>query len=230
MRQRRFTGVLILVLLAACIGGFLGGRYLVNRLQREFVPGATWAPPTAAAGGAEQATESAGPPASAAPTPSAAPVIGTPAPPVSIPVPPTEAIVGEATVIPMPLATETPTPTPTRSETFPFVARSVRHSVGDCPGSPQAYILGQVSDRSGRPLTDVRLLLDDEYGNQARTVSKAGQSDAGRYDFPISGPPRRFFLGIIDASGRALSQRVEIEHGRGIDAQATCHWVDWRQN
>lgn len=225
MRRRGFMAVLLLVLLAACAGGFLGGRYLISRLQRDFVPGATWAPPTTAAGGNRQATAIAGGPTSdVRPSPTAQ-VIRTPVPPVK-----TLSVEATVTLTSTPTETEKPAATSTLVSAFPFrLARSVRHTVGDCPGSPQAYILGQVTDRTGKPLAEVRLLLDDEYGNQARSVTKSGQADAGRYDFPISGPARRFFLTLVDANGRALSPRVEIEHGRGTNAQATCHWADWQR-
>ncbi len=234
MRQRGFTIALLFVLLAACVGGFFGGRYLIGRLQRDFVPGATWAPPTAVANGGAIATPAPGSSPSVARRSPTAPVIRTPAASRS-PVAPaamTETVIAESTVTvtPTPAESETPTATLTLVPALPFgLARSVRHTVGDCPGSPQAYILGQVTDRTGKPLAAVRLLLDDEYGNQAYAVSKSGQADAGRYDFPISGPPRRFFLALVDANGRVLSPRVEIEHGRGPNAQATCHWVDWQR-
>ena len=228
MRQRGFTVVLLVVLLAACAGGFLGGRYLISRLQRDFVPGATWSPPTIAAGGSGQATAVAGGPTPGVRTSPTAPVSPTPVPVAATPVPSAQATAGDVTVTPT--ETETPAATATFVAALPFrLARPVRHTVGDCPGSPQAYILGQVTDSTGKPLADTRLLLDDEYGNQMRAVSKSGQTDAGRYDFPISGPARRFFLTLVDATGRALSPRVEIEHGRGPNAQATCHWVDWQR-
>ena len=85
-----------------------------------------------------------------------------------------------------------------------------------------------MTDRSGAPLPDVRLRLVDEYGNEEFKITKGG-ADAGRYDFPIFGPPRRFFLSVVDGSTRPNSPQIEVPHGVGADAQAQCHWVDWRR-
>jgi hypothetical protein len=236
MRQRGYLIAFVFVLLTACVGGFFGGKLLIRRLQQDFGPQATWAPPTASpASRVGEAT-----PAAAANTRlTASPAPGTP-PGRATPIP-TRILV----TVPAPAGAETPSPdaaspepepTPTETETatpspspvaaFPFLlARPVRHSTGDCPG---AYILGQVTDRSGAPLPDVRLRLVDEYGNEEFKVTKGG-ADAGRYDFPIFGPPRRFFLSVVDGSTRPNSPRIEIAHGVGADAQAQCHWVDWRR-
>jgi hypothetical protein len=130
------------------------------------------------------------------------------------------------TAQPMPTGTVAVSPGPSPAAAFPFLlSKPVRHSTGDCPGN---YILGLVSAPSGNPLSDVRLLLVDEYGNQEIQVTKAG-ADVGRYDFPIFGPPRRFYLTVVDAGTRPISPRIEIPHGVGAGAQATCHWVDWRR-
>ena len=127
---------------------------------------------------------------------------------------------------PTPTETETASPSPSPVAAFPFLlTRPVRHSAGDCPGN---YILGAVTDRNGKPLPDVRLRLVDEYGNEEFKVTKGG-ADAGRYDFPIFGPPRRFYLSVVDGSNRPISPQVEIPYGLGADAQATCHWADWQR-
>ena len=97
--------------------------------------------------------------------------------------------------------------------------------MGDCPGN---YILGVVTDRGGIPLPDVRLRLVDEYSNGELKVTKEG-ADAGRYDFPIFGPPRRFFLTVVDGSTRPISPRIEIQYGVGADARTSCHWADWQR-
>ncbi len=78
----------------------------------------------------------------------------------------------------------------------------MRYSNGDCPGT---YALGTVTDRSGAPIAGVRLSLVDEYGNAATAVTKPGPGDTGRYDFPMGGPPRRFYMTVVDEGGRALS-------------------------
>jgi hypothetical protein len=234
MRQRGYVIAFVLVLLTACVGGFFGGRFLIGRLQRDFGSQATWAPPTvpvpSRTGGATPGIA-----ANASPTSSQArstrPVLATPVPTrflVTVPAPAgAETPVSDvASPEPTPTETETAVPSPSPQPVFPFLlARSVRHSTGDCPG---AYILGQVTDRSGAPLPDVRLRLVDEYGNEEFKVTKGG-ADAGRYDFPIFGPPRRFYLTVADGGARPLSMRVEIPHGLGADPQAQCHWVDWQR-
>jgi len=77
-------------------------------------------------------------------------------------------------------------------------------------------------------LSDIRLVLVDEYGNQDVKLTKSG-ADAGRYDFPIFGPPRKFYLTVVDGNEQPISPQVEILHGLGANAQATCHWIDWRR-
>ena len=236
MRQRGYLIAFVLVLLIACVGGFVGGRFLIRRLQQDFGSQATWAPPTVAA---SAQTEDATPGAAANVRPTSSqprstpPVLATPIPTrilVTVPAP-----AGAETPAsdmaspepePTPTETETATPSPLPEAAFSFLlARPLRHSTGDCPG---AYILGLVTDRSGAPLPDVRLLLVDEYGNQEAKVTKGG-ADAGRFDFPIFGPPRRFYLSVVDAGGSPLSPRVEIPHRVGAGAQATCHWADWQR-
>ena len=238
MRQRGYLIAFVLVLLAAGVGGFFGGRFLIRRLQQDFGAQATWAPSTASpasqVGGATPAA-TANARLTASPAGGTQPVLATPIPTrllVTVPAPPgVETPVSDVTPPepePEPTSTETETvsPSPSPEAAFPFVlARSVRHSTGDCPG---AYILGLVTDRSGAPLPDVRVRLVDEFGNEEFKVTKGG-ADAGRYDFPIFGPPRRFFLTVVDGSTRANSPRIEVPHGVGADAQAQCHWVDWRR-
>ena len=236
MRQRGYLIAFVFVLLTACVGGFFGGQLLIRRLQQDFGPQATWTPPTASpASRVGDAT----PAAAATARLTASPAQGTP-PGRATPIP-TRVLVtvpapasGETPVSegvspePEPTATETATvsPSPSPEPAFPFLlARPVRHSTGDCPG---AYILGLVTDRSGAPLPDVRLRLVDEYGNEEFKVTKGG-ADAGRYDFPIFGPPRRFFLSIVDGNSRTNSPRIEIPHGVGADAQTQCHWADWQR-
>jgi hypothetical protein len=102
----------------------------------------------------------------------------------------------------------------------------MRDSAGDCPG---AYILGVVTDQAGSGLASVRLWLVDEYGNQDTKTTKSAAGEVGRYDFPLFGPPRRFYLTVVDASGHPISPRVEVLHGLGASAQASCHWVDWQR-
>ena len=231
MRQRGYLIAFVLVLLAACAGGFFGGRLLIRRLQQDFGSQATWAPPTTL-----PLTQDGGTLAPAAqPTPNfsgvAKPVPATGVPTrvqVTVPAPAVAETPApeDPSPEPTPTETETASPTPTPVPAFPFLlARPVRHSTGDCPGN---YILGLVTDRGGTPLPEVRLLLVDEYGNEEIKVTKGG-ADAGRYDFPIFGPPRLLYLSVVDGNARPISPRIEIPHGVGADAQATCHWADWRR-
>jgi hypothetical protein len=233
--RRRYLVAFVVVLLLACAGGFFGGRFLIHRLQQDFGAQTTWAPPTVTLPDGEgQVTPTSalttvrlGPsPSSAArPAPAtAAPariVVTVPAP-VGVESPIVETTPSE----PTPTETKAVFPSPSPKTAFAItLAKPVRHSTGDCPGS---YILGQVTDRGGTPLSDVRILLADEYGNQEIKVTKAG-ADAGRYDFPLFGAPRRFYLSVVDAGGHPISPGIEISHGVGADAQATCHWADWQR-
>jgi len=131
-----------------------------------------------------------------------------------------------AAVSPSPAVTATSAPATRRADYAFELVRTVRNSSGDCPGS---YILGSVIDQAGKPMPDVSLRLTDEYGNQQTQTTKKVASELGRYDFPLFGPPRRFFLSVIDPQGRALSPVVEIPHGVGSTAEAKCHWADWQR-
>jgi hypothetical protein len=131
-----------------------------------------------------------------------------------------------AVVSPSPTVTATSAPATRRAEYAFELVRPVRSSSGDCPGS---YILGSVIDPAGKPMPDVSLRLTDEYGNQQTQTTKKVASESGRYDFPLFGPPRRFFLSVIDPQGRPLSPVVEIPHGVGSTAEAKCHWADWQR-
>ena len=232
--RRGYLVAFVLVLLVACIGGFFGGRFLIRRLQQDFGAQTTWAPPTVTLQAGEgQVTPTSALTVRPGPSPSSAarPIPATAAPArIVVTVPAPEGVeppsVETATSEPTPSETAAVFPSPSPMATFPFLlARPVRHSTGDCPGN---YILGLVTDRGGTPLPDVRLLLADEYGNQEVKVTKSG-SDAGRYDFPLFGPPRRFYLSVTDSGGHPISPRIEISHGVGADAQATCHWADWQR-
>ncbi len=247
MRQRRYAIAFLIVLLAAFAGAFAGARVLYTRLRADLGIGATWTPPTViadaptlepAAGGEPTST----PPATARPvilTPfvpdPTRPITQTPFVPVPTRAPTTAAHTNPVTTEPdmETPGPETPTPTPSRTPSrtpagaFAFVlAQSVRNTTGDCPGT---YVLGQVIDKAGNPLPGVRLRLVDEYGNTVEATTKAGQGDAGRYDFPVAGPARNFTLTVLDGNGAAASRGVQIAHGSGPQAAATCHWVDWKR-
>ena len=230
MRQRGYLVLFIFVLLLACAGGFLGGRFLIRRWQQDFRPRDAWTPPPAAQVTVLPNTPTSAPADLPAPSPTAAKVTATASVATATPLPPEDSSAmppPEPTPLePEPTATETPAPTAAPVSAFLFdLARPVRHSAGDCPGS---YVLGRVTDAAGNALPDVRLRLVDEYGNEQAAATKSG-GEAGRYDFPIFGPPRRFYLSVVDAGGQPLSPRIEILHGLGAQPEATCHWADWRR-
>ena len=246
MRRNLYILAFVAVLLVACAGGFIGGRVLLARLQSDFTPrtDATPAPdqPTAIA----QAEAAA--PATAAPQPTegprttpttlvvAAPVTDqpavltpelTPAPTwtAGVEVPTSEFAAPDETPLVEDLPAVEPSATPVPN--YPFVlARPVRYSSNDCPGT---YALGLVTDRSGSPMAGVRLKLVDEFGNPAVAVTKPGPGDTGRYDFPMGGPGRKFYMTVIDEAERPLSPEVEILHDLAPYEGQNCRWVDWRR-
>lgn len=251
MKRSVYVAAFVLVLLVACVGGFFGARMLVNQALRDFDVRDEWTP-VVATGTTAGATDVAEVIATDTPQPVAEqPATATRAPATVLVVPapvtdqpPLLSTAPEPTWTPgvalptasfasldelvAPSGTGTPEPTPTPIPAFPYVlARGVRYSNGDCPGT---YALGTVTDRSGNPLPGVRLSLVDEYGNAATAVTKPGPGDTGRYDFPMGGPPRRFYLTVVDEAGRALGPRVEILHDLPPQEGNGCRWVDWRRN
>jgi hypothetical protein len=242
MHQGGYVIGFVVVVLVGCLGAFLGGRLLWQNLQGTPQTASTWTPPDDVAAAMTSAPgAAAGTPAPAAqngPTPPAVirvtltqivvPTVLAPTPDLSTPTPDPYA----PTLAPYEPLTSTTSLTPTVTVTVEpagvqyVLANPVRHSSGDCPGN---YILGHVVDAKGNPLPNITLLLVDEYGNQETKVSKAGAAEAGRYDFPLFGAPRKFTLAIIDASGRLLSTKIEVPVGSGTAVGMTCHWVDFRK-
>jgi hypothetical protein len=251
MRRNVYIIAFVAVLLVACIGGFLAARVFFARMQDDFAlrpeatpaPSATVEPVFAPVETAEVVTEEREATATPRPTSTvlvvAAPVtdqpqvLATPQPTWTAGV-----VLPTSDFVLDPLATlvalegtstfGTPEPSVTPFSAFAFaLARPVRYSSGDCPGT---YALGLVTDRNGGPLPGVRLSLVDEYGNATTAVTKPGPGDTGRYDFPMGGPPRRFYLTIVDEAGRSLSPRVEILHDLAPQEGNGCRWVDWQRN
>ncbi len=226
MSQRYAILVFLVAVLVLCAGAYVVGRLIRPASQAEFRSRPAWTPPGATPASQPGATLAA----------RGAATLGTPGWTAT---PATRAAITPArgsTAEPAGLPTQTSSPTPTTTATltpeaaataFAFeLARPVRHSSGDCPGS---YILGRVTEAQGGPLANARLKLSDEYGNQQVQTTKTGASEVGRYDFPLFGAPRRFYLSVVDAQGRPLSPAIEVPHGVGASPQATCHWVDWQQ-
>jgi hypothetical protein len=245
MRRNLYIAAFVGIILVACIGGFVGGRILLERLQGDFASRNGWTPaPTeiAQAGTPADVVEAPAVMPSAAATEGRAPtstIMVVPAPvtdqprvltPVAtwtagVELPTLES--GFATETPIGGEFLTPEPSATAIQDHPFaLARSVRYSSGDCPGS---YALGIITDQGGNPLPGIRLGLVDEYGNAFSAVSKSGPGDTGRYDFPMGGPPRRFFISIVDDAGQPLSPRVELLHDLPPHQGKGCRWVDWRR-
>ena len=239
MKRNVYIALFVIVLLAAGIGGFLGARALLNQLQQDFRPREGWTPVPTAAGVAQADTPEAEIAASPTPAPkrATATILVVPAPVTDQP--PVDAATPEPTWtagVVLPTAAYAPLETPfdatpeasaTPNPAFQFVlAHSVRYSNGDCPGT---YALGTVTDRADNPLAGVRLYLVDEYGNEATAVTKPGPGDTGRYDFPMGGPARHFYMSVVDETGRALSAAVEILHDLPPQEGQNCRWVDWRR-
>ncbi|OQA43319.1 MAG: Penicillin-binding protein 2D [Chloroflexi bacterium ADurb.Bin325] len=101
------------------------------------------------------------------------------------------------------------------------LAGAVEHHSA-CPGN---YIIGRVLNREGGPVAGVRIVLQDEWGNRAETVSKDGAADYGMYDFPIHNFANRYTLVVTDGAGVPISAPVVVEHLRENDAP--CHTVNW---
>lgn len=131
---------------------------------------------------------------------------------------------------PTPVAPPTPTPavTAATARAFPFALQGpVRHD-NECPGQ---YIMGTVRDSAGNPLAGVTVRMEDEHGNSATQVSKSSPGEIGRYNFVLTGEPRRIYVWIVDEGGNPISPRVEILHllpNSGYEA-FTCHYIDWQR-
>ena len=240
MKRSAYIALFVVILLAAGIGGFLGARALLNRLQQDFGPreGRTPVPTTAvevaqADTPAVEAAVSATPDvkrATATMLVVPAPITDQPPLDAATPEPTWTAGIDLPTAEYLPLETPfdaTPEPSATPNPAFQFaLAGSMRYSNGDCPGT---YAQGIVTDRAGNPLAGVRLNLVDEYGNEAAAVTKPGPGDTGRYDFPMGGPARRFYMTVVDEAGKPLSPSVEILHDLAPQVGQNCRWVDWRR-
>jgi hypothetical protein len=222
--------VFLIAVFVLCAGAYGIGRWVAPANPEDAARPPGWTPPSSAS----PVPDAHGVSATSTPTP-ARPANTVPAPILS----PTRALAtatietkGQSSQTPTavisstPTVSVTPTPVSRRSDYAFDLVRPVRNTTGDCPGS---YVLGSVIDQAGKPMPDISLRLIDEYGNQQTQTTKKVASELGRYDFPLFGPPRRFFLSVIDAQGRPLSPVVEISHGVGSAAEARCHWADWQR-
>lgn len=91
--------------------------------------------------------------------------------------------------------------------------------------------MGLVRDAQGRPLAGVTVWMEDEFGNRATQVSKSTPGEQGRYEFVLTGEPRRIYVWIVDEGGSPISPRVEILHRLPNSGYETfpCHYVDWQK-
>ena len=235
MRQRLYAALFAIVLVAMVLGAFFGGRFVIQRVRQDFsfgqeASGPRWTPAPSELPPTDTVVPTAPPtytpiviPTPIAPSPE--PYTPEPVPaytPVDNPSPETEGT-AEPTDAP---GAATPQAVPVTNE--PFLAKgAARYSQGDCGGT---YVLGIVTDRAGNALSGVKLRLVDEFDNQAVAVTKAGEADLGRYDFPVAGPARSLSVLVIDEGGSPLSRPVELTYyGDSPDAQASCYRVDWQR-
>lgn len=117
-----------------------------------------------------------------------------------------------------------PAPAPGGSTQPPYTMSELRHD-NACPGE---YIMGEVIDAAGQPLAGVRIIGVDQWGNFMQAVTKAGQIDYGRFDFPIADDGREYYLTVVDEEGAPLSFSVTIPHRMGELSEAACHYITWQ--
>ncbi len=232
MHNRAYALAFLIVILMGCSGAYLALRLILG--DGSPASGPAWTPlsplSNIEAVPVTPIQNAASPTRRPTPTPL---VIITPAIPTATPIlltPAPSATPMETPAAPTTATTETvAAPAATPNADFGFVVRGpITHTKvgGDCPGDS---IRGRVTDRQGNPLAGVRLWLLDEYGNEAFAVSKREQVDLGKYDFPLFGPPRTFYLVVLDSSGHPDSPRVEIIHKRSPNEDANCHYVNWQR-
>ena len=209
MRQRGYLVLFIFVLLLACAGGFLGGRFLIRRWQQDFRPRDAWAPPPPVA----QGTVLPGSCSTSAPAdlPRTIPDGGTPATAMHSVTPTATRCRSEDSaqpppeptpLEPEPTATETPSPARRRFRRF---FSTWRGRCGTVPAIVRAAMssAGSLMRRATRcPMSGCGWRMNTATSRPAATKSGG---EAGRYDFPIFGPPRRFYLSVVDGGGQPLS-------------------------
>jgi penicillin-binding protein 1C len=111
-----------------------------------------------------------------------------------------------------------PSPTPVTPGQFAVVQQ---YSDTNCPGT---YVMGKIVLADGAPVAGVRILMRDQWGNEAFAVSKSGSGDAGLFDFPVGYSARELYVTAVDDAGNPLSQTVTIRHLLPED-QSPCHHI-----
>lgn len=104
------------------------------------------------------------------------------------------------------------------------LAQAVTHH-DSCPGN---YIVGQVLNAAGAPLPGVRIAMVDQWGNRADAISKSGEVDLGRYDFPLNYFANRYTVTVVDDAGNSISPAIVVDHLQGEGGTALCHTIVWR--
>ena len=93
----------------------------------------------------------------------------------------------------------------------------------NCPGG---YVVGQVIDWGGAPVAGVRLELADAWDNHYSAISKAGATDAGWFDFPLSSDaPQTLHLTVLDGNGNPISPSIPVLHNVDQVSTFPCHHV-----
>lgn len=232
MQGRAYALAFLIVILMGCGGAYLGVRAILDSVQAPVAsPEWTPLPPLSTP---EVFTPIAPPTASPTLHPTETrPNVTTPAIPTATPITPFPTLGASPQVTPGETATiitgtvTIPTATVVDESGFAILGQVINTPAGgDCPSDS---VRGRVYDRQGNPLPGVRLWLLDEYGNESFAVSKGEQVDLGKYDIPIFGVPRKFYLVVLDSSGHPDSQRVEIIHKRPPYENFSCHFVDWQR-
>ena len=208
MRRNLYIAAFVAVLLIACIGGFVGGRVLLSRLQGDFSPPGTpplrpsWSPHAGRPpDGAARSRQCPRPPATEAPPrdfhrPGRArachrPARGArppsrPGPPASIC--PRPSSLADRNAVPS-MVRRLPRPDRTPIPAYPFVARSRRPLY---QRRLPRHLHARRRDRSRRQ--PAAWHPPDPRGRirqRVYRVTKPGPGDTGRYDFPMGGPGRQ---------------------------------------
>ncbi|MCO6450689.1 MAG: transglycosylase domain-containing protein [Caldilineales bacterium] len=102
-------------------------------------------------------------------------------------------------------------------------AEPVSHH-NDCPGN---YIIGFTLNSSGAAMPGVHIVMVDQWGNRSDAISKSGDIDFGRYDFPIHHFANQYTLTVVDDGGNPISPPVVINHLQADGGDASCHTLNW---
>ncbi len=146
-------------------------------------------------------------PSSATPTatPTAVPPIETPA----------------ATAKPKP---PTPTSAPASAHRFLPVLPAwldPSHACPSCPYAP-AYIVGNVTDAAGNPLTGVRLVCYNEWHRYPIVATKGG----GEYDFIILQADTTWYVVVLDQNDQPISPEAPVT----VSLVESCRYVlNWQR-